>query len=126
MNAFVRAALAGAATGARSFTGLAALTLATPPGSAAQPDRALSLPWVKGLVTLAAAQELVMDKLPQAPSRLGVMGLGARVAAGTTVTAAWLGATWRRLAARRFGTDYVGAGAEDLLATSLAWTATRI
>jgi len=42
------------------------------------------------------------------------------------VTAAWLGATWRRLAARRFGTDYVGAGAEDLLATSLAWTATRI
>ncbi|MGA2825231.1 MAG: hypothetical protein ABSF03_03850 [Streptosporangiaceae bacterium] len=154
MNAFVRAALAGAATGARSFTGLAALTLATPPGSAAQPDRALSLPWVKGLVTLAAAQELVMDKLPQAPSRLGVMGLGARVAAGaavgavaarrepepssgatvaavavavgTTVTAAWLGATWRRLAARRFGTDYVGAGAEDLFATSLAWTATRI
>jgi len=119
VNAFVRAALAGAATGARSFTGLAALTLATPPGSAAQPDRALSLPWVKGLVTLAAAQELVMDKLPQAPSRLGVMGLGARVAAGaavgavaarhepepssgatvaavavavgTTVTAAWLG-----------------------------------
>jgi len=126
VNAFVRAALAGAATGARSFTGLAALTLATPPGSATQPDRALSLPWVKGLVTLAAAQELVMDKLPQAPSRLGVMGLGARVAAGTTVTAAWLGATWRRLAARRFGTDYVGAGAEDLFATSLAWTATRI
>ena len=154
MNAFVRAALAGAATGARSFTGLAALTLATPPGSATQPDRALSLPWVKGLVTLAAVQELVMDKLPQAPGRRGVMGRGARVAAGaavgavaarrepepssgatvaavavavgTTVTAAWLGATWRRLAARRFGTDYVGAGAEDLLATSLAWTATRI
>jgi uncharacterized membrane protein len=68
VNALVRAALAGTATGARSFTGLAALTLATPPGSATQPDRALSRPWVKGLVTLAAAQELVMDKLPQAPS----------------------------------------------------------
>jgi hypothetical protein len=76
VNAFARAALAGAATGARSFTGLAALTLATPPG--------------------------------------------------TTVAAAWLGAKWRRIAARRFGTDYVGAGAEDLLATSLAWTATRV
>ena len=154
MNALARAALAGAATGARSFTGLAALTLATPPGSAAQPDRSLGRPWVKGLVTLAAAQELVMDKLPQAPSRLGLMGLGARVttgaavgttaarrepepsgaavaaavavAVGTAVAAAWLGATWRRVAARRFGTDYVGAGAEDLLAVSLAWTATRV
>ncbi len=155
MNALARAALAGAATGARSFTGLAALTLATPPGSAAQPDRSLGRPWVKGLVTLAAAQELVMDKLPQAPSRLGLMGLGARVttaaavgtvaarrepepsgaavaaavavavAVGTAVAAAWLGATWRRVAARRFGTDYAGAGAEDLLAVLLAWTATR-
>ena len=154
MNALARAALAGAATGARSFTGLAALTLATPPGSAAQPDRSLGRTWVKGLVTLAAAQELVMDKLPQAPSRLGLMGLGARVttaaavgtttarrepepsgaavaaavavAVGTAVAAAWLGATWRRVAARRFGTDYVGAGAEDLLAVSLAWAATRV
>jgi uncharacterized membrane protein len=109
---------------------------------------------VKGLVTLAAAQELVMDKLPQAPSRLGLTGLGARVttaaavgttaarrepepsgaavaaavaaAVGTALAAAWLGVTWRRVAARRFGTDYVGAGAEDLLAVSLAWTATRV
>ena len=153
MNALARAALAGAATGARSFTGLAALTLATPPGSATQPDRLLGHTWVKGLFTLAAAQELVMDKLPQAPSRLGLMGLGARVttgaavgtvaarrepgasgaavtaaavAVGTAVAAAWLGATWRRVAARRFGTDYVGAGAEDLLAVLLAWTATRV
>jgi uncharacterized membrane protein len=154
VNALARAALAGAATGARSFTGLAALTLATPRDSATQPDRALSHSWVKGLVTLAAAQELVMDKLPQTPSRLSAIGLGARVATGaavgavaarrdpepsggavtaavavavgTAVAAAWLGATWRRLAARRFGTDYVGAGAEDVLATSLAWTATRV
>ena len=153
MNALARAALAGAATGARSFTGLAALTLATPAESATQPDRSLGHRWVKGLVTLAAAQELVMDKLPQAPSRLGLAGLGARittgaavgtvaarrgpepsgvtvavavaVAVGTTVTAAWLGANCRRLAVQRFGNDYVGAGAEDLLAMSLAWTATR-
>ena len=154
MNTLARAALAGAATGARSFTGLAALTLATPPGSASQPDRSLGRPRVKGLVALAAAQELVMDKLPQTPSRLGPIGLGARVttaaavgtvaarrepepsgaavagavavAVVTTVAAAWLGATWRRVAARRFGTDYAGAGAEDLLAVLLAWTATRV
>jgi uncharacterized membrane protein len=85
VNVLVRAALAGVATGARSFTGLAALTLATPAASARQPDRCLRRPWVKGLVTLAAVQELVMDKLPQAPSRLGVIGLGGRVTTAAAV-----------------------------------------
>ena len=85
VNVLARAALAGTATGARSFTGLAALTLATPPGSVTQPGRSLGQTWVKGLITLAASQELVMAKLPQAPSRLGVMGLGGRVAAGAAV-----------------------------------------
>ena len=85
VNVLARAALAGAATGARSFTGLAALTLATPSRSVTQPDRSLGQTWVKGLITLAAAQELVMDKLPQAPSRLGVVGLGGRVAARAAV-----------------------------------------
>jgi uncharacterized membrane protein len=180
VNVLVRAALAGVATGARSFTGLAALTLATPAASARQPDRCLRRPWVKGLVTLAAVQELVMDKLPQAPSRLGVIGLGGRVttaaavgtvaarrgpgpaavkpetpgthtqsadaelvatsgpasgavvaAAVTTavsaaVGAAWLGTAWRKVAAGRFGTDYAGAGIEDVVAMSLAWLATRV
>lgn len=181
VNVLVRAALAGLATGARSFTGLAALTLATPAASARQPDRSLRRPWVKGLVTLAAVQELVMDKLPQAPSRLGVIGLGGRVttaaavgtvaaqrgagpaavkpetpgthtqsadaelvatsgpapsaavvaAAVTTavsaaVGAAWLGAAWRKAAAERFGTDYAGAGIEDVVAISLAWLATQV
>jgi uncharacterized membrane protein len=180
VNVLVRAALAGVATGARSFTGLAALTLATPAASARQPDRCLRRPWVKGLVTLAAVQELVMDKLPQAPSRLGVIGLGGRVttaaavgtvaarrgpgpaavkpetpgthtqsadaelvatsgpASGAVVAAAvttavsaamgaaWLGAAWRKVAAERFGTDYAGAGIEDVVAMSLAWLATRV
>ena len=180
VNVLVRAALAGVATGARSFTGLAALTLATPPASTRQPDRCLRRPWVKGLVTLAAVQELVMDKLPQAPSRLGVIGLGGRVttaaavgtvaarrgpgpaavkpetpgthtqsadaelvatsgpASGAVVAAAvttavsaamgaaWLGAAWRKVAAERFGTDYAGAGIEDVVAMSLAWLATRV
>ena len=180
VNVLVRAALAGVATGARSFTGLAALTLATPAASARQPDRSLCRPWVKGLVTLAAVQELVMDKLPQAPSRLSVIGLGGRVttaaavgtvaaqrgpgpaavkpetpgthtqsadaelvatsgpASGAVVAAAvttavsaamgaaWLGAAWRKVAAERFGTDYAGAGIEDVVAMSLAWLATRV
>jgi uncharacterized membrane protein len=181
VNVLVRAALAGVATGARSFTGLAALTLATPAASARQPDRWLRHPWVKGLVTLAAVQELVMDKLPQAPSRLGVIGLGGRVttaaavgtvaaqrgagpaavkpetpgthtqsadadlvadsgpapsaavvaaavttAVGAAVGAAWLGAAWRKAAAERFGTDYAGAGIEDVVAISLAWLATQV
>jgi uncharacterized membrane protein len=181
VNVLAPAALAGAATGARTFTGLAALTLATPPGSVTQPDRSLGQTWVKGLITLAAVQELVMDKLPQAPSRLGPAGLGGRVAAGAAVGgvavrrgpgpgavkpetpgtsaqsadaelvatsgpapagaaiaaavatavaaavgAAWLGSAWRKAAARRFGTDYAGAGIEDVVAISLAWAATRV
>jgi uncharacterized membrane protein len=83
-----RAALVGAATGSRSLTGLAALILSAPAGSA-QPDRALGAGWVKGLAAVAAAQELVIDKLPGTPSRLTSAGLGARViigaAAGTVV-----------------------------------------
>jgi uncharacterized membrane protein len=46
---------------------------------------ALGQTWEKGLITLAASQELVMGKLPQAPSRLGVMELGGRVATGAAV-----------------------------------------
>jgi uncharacterized membrane protein len=83
-----RAALVGAATGSRSLTGLTALILSAPAGSA-QPDRALGAGWVKGLAAVAAAQELVIDKLPGTPSRLTSAGLGARViigaAAGTMV-----------------------------------------
>jgi uncharacterized membrane protein len=77
-----RAALVGAATGSRSCTGLAALALSAPAGSA-QPDRALGVGWVKGLAAVAAVQELVVDKLPRTPSRLSPGGLGARVIIGT-------------------------------------------
>jgi uncharacterized membrane protein len=77
-----RSALVGAATGSRSCTGLAALALSAPAGLA-QPDRALGVGWVKGLATVAAAQELVIDKLPGTPGRLSPAGLGARVVIGT-------------------------------------------
>lgn len=80
MTALLRAALAGAATGGRGFTGLAALTLATPSLPVAQPDRTLSTGWAKGAATFLAASEMVLDKLPQAPSRLEPPGIGLRCA----------------------------------------------
>jgi uncharacterized membrane protein len=76
----VHAALAGAATGSRSLTGLAALILATPGDAKRQPDRALGRPWVKAVAGLAATGEISADKLPSAPSRLNVPGLGSRLA----------------------------------------------
>jgi uncharacterized membrane protein len=78
VTALSRAALAGAATGGRGFTGLAALALATPSGPATQPDRTLSVGWVQGVAALLAVGEIVADKLPQAPSRLEPAGLGLR------------------------------------------------
>jgi uncharacterized membrane protein len=74
------AALAGAATGARSFTGLAALTLAARRGAGARPDRTLARPWVKVAASALAAQECALDKVPGAPSRLAGPGLAARLA----------------------------------------------
>jgi hypothetical protein len=73
-------ALAGAASGARSATGVAALTLAARPDTRTQPDRLLGRPWVKAVVGVLAAQEYVADKLPAAPSRLEPPGLAARLA----------------------------------------------
>lgn len=153
MTALLRSVLAGAATGCRAFTGVAALTLATPSRPVGQPDQLLSKGWVKGLAALLAVQELALDKLPQAPSRLEPPGLGMRcvsaaaaglivarrspedgtastvacvaVATATAVGASWLGARWRGWAADRTGRDYVGAGLEDILAAGLAGLSLR-
>ena len=89
MRALARAALAGAATGSRSGTGLAALALATPAAGTALPDRVLRRGGVQAVITAAALVELGADQLPGAPSRLAPAGLGARIvaaaAAGTIV-----------------------------------------
>jgi uncharacterized membrane protein len=87
LPALGRSALVGLATGARSFSGLAAQVVQTPPLSTRQPEATLARPWVKGLVVLAAAGELVGDKLPSAPSRLVPYVLASRLvlAAGTAV-----------------------------------------
>jgi uncharacterized membrane protein len=150
----VHAALAGAATGSRSLTGLAALILATPGDAKRQPDRALGRPWVKAVAGLAATGEISADKLPSAPSRLNVPGLGSRLAAaaaagviiarrapendssarlagcvaasvGAAVATAWLGTRWRSWAASRFGHDWIGAVMEDATAITLATAAAR-
>jgi uncharacterized membrane protein len=74
-----RPALIGAATGSRSFTGLAALALATPASAATQPDLTLGKSWVQALVTSGALGELVADQLPATPDRLAPRGLTGRV-----------------------------------------------
>jgi uncharacterized membrane protein len=148
-------ALAGAATGSRSMTGVAGLTLAARAGAGAQPDRTLARPWVKATAALAAAGELAADQLPSAPSRLSPPGLASRVAAaaaagviiarrgpgpggaaevvacvaaaaGTAVATAWLGVKWRAWASDRFGRDWIGASLEDAVAIGVATAAATL
>ncbi|HEY2284174.1 MAG TPA: hypothetical protein VGH88_00380 [Streptosporangiaceae bacterium] len=82
-----RAALAGAATGSRSLTGLAAAALSAPAGAAAQPDATLRRGWVRGLAVSAALAELVTDQRPGTPSRLAPAGLAGRVVLGAATGA---------------------------------------
>ncbi|SEQ97836.1 hypothetical protein [Microlunatus flavus] len=87
LPALGRCALAGLATGARSFSGLAAQVAVTPDLAQRQPEATFGRLWVKGVVALAAAGELVGDKLPSAPSRLAPPVLLSRLAlaAGTAL-----------------------------------------
>jgi uncharacterized membrane protein len=76
----ISSALAGAASGARSFTGLAGLALATRGDAQEQPDHTLARPWAKAVAGLLAATEIALDKLPNAPSRMAPPGLASRLA----------------------------------------------
>ncbi len=145
----LRAAALGAASGSRSAAGVTAVAL-----TSARGDRgalASGLGSTAGTVTsgVLALGELVADKLPTTPSRLGPPSLGGRLALGGTSAAAVarrdghdptlpalvgaasaLGAaalgTWLRgVAARRFGSDKPGAFAEDGLAAALGWLGAR-
>jgi uncharacterized membrane protein len=127
----LRAAALGASAGARSATPLAAL---------AQQRRSR---WARGLTAAAALGEIVVDKLPQTPSRLQPGPLAARVAAGA-FAGGWYarsaghgvlapaliaaaaagaasvgGASWRSLAARH-RLAWPAAVAEDVAAVALA------
>ncbi|MGI3781797.1 MAG: hypothetical protein ACRYG2_13575 [Janthinobacterium lividum] len=74
-----RAGLLGLTTGARSFSGIASQVAATPSLVRRQPERAFGHLRVKGLFGLLALVEVVGDKLPTAPSRLGPSGLVPRL-----------------------------------------------
>uniref|UniRef100_UPI001BDD671A hypothetical protein n=1 Tax=Pseudonocardia lacus TaxID=2835865 RepID=UPI001BDD671A len=98
---------------------------------------------------LAAAGELVGDKLPATPTRTALPSLLSRAAAGavaagavatrdgddpavpaviglvTAVGTAFLAVRARAAAAERLGSDRPGAVAEDALAALLAWLGTR-
>ncbi|MEV0607234.1 hypothetical protein AB0I61_12785 [Polymorphospora rubra] len=138
-----RAVALGAATGGRSMTGLAAVTLTTPPGTTnrrGRPARVAAL--------LAAAGELVADKNPRTPSRLDPVPLAGRLGTGVlaavllarrsgsrplvpvllacagVVAASVAGVSWRAYASRR-GHPALAALAEDVVTVGLATAAVR-
>lgn len=144
VGTLVRAAALGAASGAPSSVGVAALSLPS-----ARSDGGPRRSRGPVLVGLLAGAELVMDKVPVTPARTAVQGLVPRVALGATagaglarrnghdgtlagavgmasaVVTTLVGVRARAAAARRLGWDGPGAVAEDALALLLAWYATR-
>lgn len=82
-----RSFLIGAVTGGRSVTGLAAVALTTKPGAVAGLWARLATPAGRALLTAGACGELVVDKLPQTPSRLTPPSLLGRAAFAATAAA---------------------------------------
>jgi uncharacterized membrane protein len=146
-----RALALGLASGARSSVGIAALALATPTGSRSGVLGALTGRRGTAAAVVAASGELVVDKLPQTPSRLQPPAFAARVLAGTTAAAGLAlrngastriaslaalvgaagavagtvaGAKWRQWAAGH-RPDWQAAVAEDAVTVLLAASAVR-
>jgi uncharacterized membrane protein len=137
-----RSLAVGAATGGRSFSGIAAVSL-----SSSRDERPLGSPVAKVLVGMLAVGELVLDKSPKAPNRLEPPGLAGRIVFGgasagllarrhsaspipqvvvgmaAALTAAFVGHWGRSRLAGRFGADMPGALIEDGVVQSLAWVA---
>jgi hypothetical protein len=126
------AAALGAASGARSFAGAAALALRGRPRAG----------WARGAILALAAGEAVADKLPIAPARSEPLGLvgrllggassgaavagrrGAAIGASFALATAYASERARALAGARTGLpDPALAVAEDLLTYSSAWLA---
>lgn len=84
------AGLVGAASGLRSMIGLAAVAASGPaaPGPVPRPVALLAGRPVRVATAAAALGELVADKLPRTPSRLGAAGLVPRFALGALAAAA--------------------------------------
>ena len=147
--ALLRAAALGAASGSRSAGGLAAVALTSQPDDTGPVASRLGGRTGSTLISLAAAGELIADKLPGVPSRLAPLGLIPRATLGATSAAAVarrdghdptlpglvgaagavgmavLGVHLRAAAQRRFGSDRPGAVAEDVLAALLGWVGAR-
>ncbi|MDD7964430.1 hypothetical protein [Actinomycetospora lemnae] len=143
-GSLLRAAALGAANGARSTFGSAALAWRARPGDRGAAG-VLGSRVGRGAATLAALGEASGDKHPAIPSRTAAPGLaprlalaagdagaaarrdgreggpGALVAAAAALGAAFGGQRLRAIAADRFGSDLPGAFAEDALAAGLAW-----
>ena len=152
-SALLRPLLLGLATGMRSQLGLAVLVWSEPagPGDSAALRR-LRSPAGRAAVALAAAGEIVADKLPSTPSRLGPPMLAARLATGAGVGAlaantrdkralglaaalglagaaagSYAGAAYRKaLPARTNSPDLPWAVGEDVAAAALAATAVKV
>lgn len=139
-SVITRALVLGTAAGMRSSLGFSAPELVGRPVRASKVRRALRAAPIVG--------ELIVDKLPQTPSRLTPPGLVARFASGATgafalarrnnsslvlpvlagaagaAVGAWGGAAWRRWADAR-GPDWHAAVVEDAVALGLASAACR-
>jgi uncharacterized membrane protein len=148
-GALLRAAAVGAASGSRSTAGVTALAATSTSESPGRVASRLGGRTGTVLSGLAAAGELVADKLPATPSRLNPTGLAPRAALGATsaaalarrdgddpvlaglvglaaaTAAAVLGVRWRAAAQRRWGTDRPGALLEDAAAAILAYAGAR-
>jgi uncharacterized membrane protein len=89
-HAAVGSVLLGAASGARGQLGVATVVARSDPSL----PGIFRQPWTRRLLVAAAAGELVVDKLPNTPSRLEPAGLAGRLVLGAT--AAGLFARTRR------------------------------
>ena len=110
-----RSFLLGLVSGARSLSGFAAQAAATPSLAPRQPERALGRLGVKGLVALAAAGELVGDKLPTTPSRLSPPALVPRLGLAAVTAVLVARAEDERERSRRGPTAYEQGPAEASL-----------
>jgi uncharacterized membrane protein len=148
-STLLRAAALGAATGSRSTAGIAAIAFTSGPDEPGGVASRLGSRRSTVVSGLAAAGELVADKLPGTPSRLAPAGLLPRAALGATSAAAMaqrdkadpvlpalvglasaaaasvLGVRLRAASAHRFGSDKPGAFAEDALTALLGWFGAR-
>ena len=152
-SAVARPLLLGIVTGLRSQLGVAVLAWSEPESTGeTRALRLLRSRSGRAVAGLAAAGELVGDKLPSTPSRLNPLVLGSRLATGAAVGAlsvgsrdkrtvavasvlgvagaaagSYAGAAYRKaLPARTHTPDLPWAVAEDAVAAGLAATAVKV